>query len=45
MYINYINDRKSLGFMCLKDIEAGDQVTYSFGNWNNLYCYQYFYKF
>ena len=27
MYINYINDRKSLGFMCLKDIEAGDQVT------------------
>ena len=27
MYINYINDRKSLGFMCLRDIEAGEQVT------------------
>ena len=22
MYINFINDRKSLGFMCLRDIEA-----------------------
>ena len=27
MYINFINDRKDLGFMCLKDKEAGDQVT------------------
>ena len=27
MYINFINDRKDLGFMCLRDEEAGDQVT------------------
>jgi len=27
MYINFINDRKDLGFMCLRDKEAGDQVT------------------
>ena len=27
MHINFINDRKYLGFMCLKDKEAGDQVT------------------
>lgn len=27
MYINFINDRKSLGFMCLRDVEAGKQVT------------------
>ena len=27
MYINFINDRKDLGFMCLRDIEAGEQVT------------------
>ena len=27
MYINYINDRKDLGFMCLKDIENAKQVT------------------
>lgn len=27
MYINSINDRKSLGFMCLRDIEAGNQIT------------------
>ena len=25
MYINFINDRKSLGFMCLRDVEAGKQ--------------------
>ena len=27
MYINFIHDRKDLGFMCLRDKEAGDQVT------------------
>lgn len=27
MYINYINDRQDLGFMCLKDIEDEKQVT------------------
>jgi len=27
MYINFLNDRKDLGFMCLRDKEAGDQVT------------------
>ena len=27
MYISFINDRKDLGFMCLKDKEAGDQVS------------------
>ena len=27
MYINFINDRQSLGFMCLRDIETGEQVT------------------
>jgi hypothetical protein len=27
MYINSINDRQDLGFMCLKDIEDGKQVT------------------
>jgi len=26
MYINFINDRKYLGFMCLRDIEAGKQL-------------------
>ena len=27
MYIGYINDRQDLGFMCLKDIEDGKQIT------------------
>ncbi len=27
MYISYIRDRQDLGFMCLRDKEAGDQVT------------------
>ena len=27
MYINYINDRQDLGFMCLRDIEDEKQVT------------------
>ena len=27
MYISYIRDRQDLGFMCLKDIEAGNQMT------------------
>ena len=27
MYINFINDRKFLDFMCLRDVEAGKQVT------------------
>ena len=31
MYINFINDRKYLGFMCLRDIEAGEQVTVILG--------------
>jgi len=31
MYINFINDRKDLGFMCLRDKEAVDQVTVILG--------------
>ena len=31
MYIGFLNDRKSLGFMCLKDMEAGKQVTVILG--------------
>ena len=27
MYIGYIKDRQNLGFMCLKDIEDGKQLT------------------
>jgi hypothetical protein len=27
MYIGFINDRKILGYLCLKDIEAGNQIT------------------
>ena len=29
MYISYIRDRQDLGFMCLKDIEAGNQMMMS----------------
>lgn len=27
MYLGYLNDRKELGFKCLRDIEAGKQIT------------------
>ncbi len=26
MYIGYLNNRQELGFLCLKDIDAGNQM-------------------
>ncbi len=37
MYIGYLNDRKELGFSCIKDIDAIKQLS----NFKSTFCYPY----